>query len=147
MSFAINLYHTGDPVNQLTKKYELIQTVEGTLKEDSSLIDPVILFDGTVADLRFCNAMYIANFKRYYLVKNIKTVRSNLVEISTHVDVLSTYADAIRNNYGIVKRNQNAHNLYLNDGFFKVYQNPHIVKYEFANGFTDHEWVLAMAGS
>lgn len=147
MSFEIKLFHNGSPKNQMTKTLADETTVEGTLKDGTSLIDPTILFHGTIAALRFANYMYIDDFKRFYFIKNITSVRNGLVELEAHVDVISTYADAIKANYGIVKRNQNANNILLNDGFFKVYQNPHIVTKVFPQGFTTQEFVLAMAGS
>ena len=77
---------------------------------------------------------------------NIRSIRNGLVEFSCHVDVLSSFATDIRNNIGVVKRQENKWNLYLNDGSFKVYQNPNVLTKAFPSGFTTQELVLAVAG-
>lgn len=153
MSFNILMCFNKAPDNQLVKKVgddvTVLETLTGELKEGASLIDPVILIDGTVASFGKSNYMMIERFGRSYYIKNIRSVRSNLIEISAHVDVLNSFATEIVENVAIIKRNQypDKMNLYMNDGFFKIQQNPHVVMYEFPNGFTTQEFVLAMAGS
>ena len=49
--------------------------------------------------------------------------------------------------FAIVKRQENRWNLYLDDGSFKVYQNPMVLTKAFPQGFTTQEFVLAVAGS
>ena len=61
--------------------------------------------------------------------------------------MLSTYADSIIELSGIIKRQENNWNLYLNDGSFKIYQNPIVQVKSFPNGFTEQEFVLSIAGS
>lgn len=150
MSFDITLGYSKSPKIQLTKEIVEIATYTGTLKEETSLIDPVVLvYVDLLSEVRKSNYMIIPQFGRKYFITNITVVRDNLVAFECHVDVLSTYEDSIRNQTGIVKRSEqtNMQNLYLNDGFFKVYQNPHVIEYEFPLGFTEYEFVLAMAGS
>ena len=91
--------------------------------------------------------MTILTFGRSYFVNNITSVRNGVFEISAHVDVLSSFKTQIRGNAAIIRRQENKWNLYLNDGVFKVYQNPMVLTKEFPNGFSAPEFVLAVAGN
>lgn len=147
MSFDIKLQVNKSEPNKLDKKIENISTLSGTLKSETSIIDPVILLNCDINDVVNCNYVSIPVFNRSYFVNNIRSVRKDLVEFSCHVDVLSTYKDEIRNNTAIIKRQEKKWNLYLNDGVFKVYQNPNVLTKAFPSGFTTQELVLAVAGS
>ena len=124
MSFNITLQINTSEKNKLDKEITDIATVSGVLKEDTSIIDPVIKIECALSDYVNCNYITIPEFGRKYFVNNIRSVRNGLVEFSCHVDVLSSFADSIRTNKAIIKRQENNWNLYLNDGTFKVYQNP-----------------------
>ena len=147
MSFDIVLMRSNSEKNRLTKDTETIMTVSGFLREGTSIIDPVIKIECDMSDVVGCNYLSIPIFGRKYFVNDIRSIRNRLFEFSCHVDVLSTYADSIRENTGIIKRQENEWNLYLNDGTFKVYQNPNVLTRAFPSGFTTQEFVLAVAGS
>ena len=131
----------------LTKVLEDVYTMTGTLKDTSSLIDPVILLDIPAGAIASCNYMHIPDFGRYYYISDMVSVRYSLTEVHAHVDVLTSWADGIRANQGIIRRQQNDWNLYLNDGSFKIYQNSAVLTRPFPTGFTTQELVLAVAGS
>ena len=147
MSFDITLQVNKSEKNKMVKSITDIITVTGELKSETSIIDPVIMINCELSDVTKCNYMTIGSFGRSYFVNNIRSIRSGLVEFSCHVDVLSSFADAIKSNSAIVRRQENKWNLYLNDGSFKVYQNPIVLTKEFPSGFSTREFVLAVAGS
>lgn len=147
MSFNIVIQNNRSEQNKLDKTLTTITTLTGTLKTETSIIDPVIIVEGALSDLKTCNYCTISEFGRSYFVNNIKSIRNNLIELTCHVDVLTTYKTAIRNNMAICKRQENNWNLYLNDGSFKVYQNPMVLTKLFPSGFTSPQFVLAVAGS
>ena len=147
MPFDIILQVNKSEKNKMIKSITDIITVSGELKSETSIIDPVIMINCELSDVTKCNYMTIGSFGRSYFVNNIRSIRSGLVEFSCHVDVLSSFADAIKSNSAIVRRQENNWNLYLNDGSFKVYQNPIVLTKEFPSGFTTREFVLAVAGS
>jgi len=147
MSFSISLMINNSPKEQLDKNTSVIQTVSGTLKEETSIIDPIIKIQGDISSFNNCNYMYIPEFNRFYFVNDLRSITYNIFEVSGHVDVLSTYKAQIRSNNAIVRRQENSWNLYLNDGSFKVYQNPNVLTRAFPSGFTRQEFVLAVAGS
>ena len=147
MAFNIVLQTSNSEPNRVTKQISDIMTVSGVLKEDTSIIDPVIKIECDLAAVTGCNYLTIPAFGRKYFVANIRSIRNGLVEFACHVDVLSSFASGIRGATAIIKRQESLWNLYLNDGSFKVYQNPNVLTKAFPSGFTTQEFVLAVAGS
>lgn len=152
MSFNIHLCKCLSPEKALTKDVTLIDNIEGTLRDESNLVDPVVIIQSDSATMADVNYVTIPRFHRSYFVKEIRFVRTHIYEITLHVDVLRSFADEIRTNSAIIKRNQFAHNIRVNDGVFTVTQDPHIVYRNFAGGSgygfqQDPEFVLAIAGS
>lgn len=147
MAFNIILQRNNSEITRVTKSVDNLLTVSGTLKEETSIIDPVIKIECDLAAVIGCNYLSIPTFGRSYFVNNISSIRNGLVEFSCHVDVLSTFADSIKTNTAIIKRQEKKWNLYLNDGSFKVYQNPTVLTKAFPSGFTTQEFILAIAGS
>ena len=147
MSFDITLQLNNSEKNKVTKSLTDIITVSGELKTGTSIIDPIIMVNCNLSDVAKCNYMTIGSFGRSYFVNNIRSIRSGLLEFSCHVDVLSSFADAIRENTAIIQKQEKEWNLYLNDGSFKIYQNPMVLTKAFPSGFTTQEFVLAVAGS
>lgn len=147
MSFDITLQLNNSEKNKVTKSLTDIMTVSGELKTGTSIIDPIIMVNCNLSDIAKCNYMTIGSFGRSYFVNNIRSIRSGLLEFSCHVDVLSSFADAIRENTAIIQKQEKEWNLYLNDGSFKIYQNPMVLTKAFPSGFTTQEFVLAVAGS
>lgn len=147
MAFEIVLQLNNSENEKVIKELTEIMTLTGTLKAETSLIDPVVIIEEDLETLSGVNYITIPAFNRSYFVRNVRSMRSGLVEFSCHVDVLSSFASAIKSNTAIIKRQENLWNLYLNDGSFKVYQNPNVLTMPFPSGFTTQEFVLAIAGS
>lgn len=147
MSFNIDLYVNSSENNRLRKSISRLTTFTGNLRSECSIIDPVITFEESLDMFAGANYMYIPNFRRYYFIRNIRSIRTDLVEVTGHCDVLMSFADGILANDAIIRRNANDWNLYLNDGSLKCYQNPMILTKAFPSGFTTQEFVLAVAGS
>ena len=137
-------------IEMVTKEISIISEMTGSLKDGTSIIDPVIIIQGTPATTQqivSSNYLYIEDFGRYYFINDISSVRTNLWEISCHVDVLQSYATQIKAQTAIIQRQKEKWNLYLNDGSFKVYQNPNVLTKPFPSGFNTMEFVLAVAGA
>lgn len=132
--------------NAVNKNITQLFDFNGTLREESSVIDPVITVTG-LTNLPSINYAYIPEFGRYYFITNIKCVRNNYFQVSMHVDVLMTYKSQILANSAIIERNEIEYDLKINDGLFKTQQNPRIAQFEFPNGFTNWDFVLAVAGN
>jgi hypothetical protein len=147
MSFSITLYSNSSENNKVDKSISRLSTFTGTLRDECSIIDPLIVFEGSLATFAGANYLYIPDFKRYYFIRDITSISNTLVEVSAHVDVLMSFATGIRANRAIIRKNANEYNLYLNDGTFKCYQNPLILTKAFPSGFSTQNFVLAVAGS
>ena len=149
MSFNIELYDNWSDSNVVTKNIELRTTLTGTLKDNTSITNPVVLVAADLIVIGGVNYVKIPSFGRYYFVNDMISVRAGLVEMHLHVDVLMSYDTGIRANTAIIEKQENANcfNLYINDGSFKVYQNPHVITKEFPTGFSTQEFVLGVAGS
>ena len=146
MSFTIDLQSTENDPRELDKTANTILSVSGTLKDNTSIIDPIIRIEANISLLSRCNYMTIEAFSSKYFITDIVSISNNIVEVHGHVDVLSTYATDIKRNNAIIKKQANSYNLYLNDDSLKVYQNPRIITKVFPNGFSTQEFLLAVAG-
>ena len=147
MAFTIKLQQNLSENNKVDKEIIDILSLSGTLRADTSIVDPIVIFEADLASLINCNYMTITSFGRSYFVRDIRSIRNGLVEITGHCDVISSFKAQIRECTGIVKRQENDWNLYLNDGSFKTYQYKSISTYKFPNGFPEsNDLVLAVAG-
>ncbi len=142
---TINLYSNSSPANYVTKSISLVTSMEGTLRSPTSIINPVITI-ARESPVGF-NYVHIPDLERYYFVTGISSEANGLIVIACHVDVLMTYASAIRSATAIIKRQENQFNLYLDDGIFKAYQNTKHKLLRFPNGFNRECFVLALAGN
>lgn len=107
MSFIVNIGVTSDPRTKVNKTFTSKHEYECQLKENCSLLDPVILVhtsESGAGNLADNNYMYISDFKRYYYITDIISVRATVVEIHGHVDVLKTYQSDIYKQKGIIER-------------------------------------------
>lgn len=147
MSFTVTLQTNSSPKNSLDKALANVLSVSGTLKEESSLVDPVILITAPLSTIAAANYVTIPAFNRSYFITDMVSIRNSLVEVHAHCDVLTTYAAAIRSNAAIIYRQENDWNLYLDDGSFQVYNNPNVLTKPFPSGFSTLEFVLAVAGA
>ena len=146
MAFDIVLQTSASEKNKVNKIITDIATVSGVLKENTSIVNPVIRIKADLANYPTCNYMTIASFGRSYFVTDIKSINGGFVEISGHCDVLSTYKTALLLNSAIINRSERNWNLYLNDGSLKTYQYPAITTQKFPTGFSQHSYILALGG-
>lgn len=142
---TIRLYRNDSAPNFVTKDISIIDELAGTLRTPASVTDPVITIQ-RASPVGF-NYFYIPDFNRYYFLKSSAATARNIVTIEGHVDVLMTYADRIRASNGIIYRQENEWNLYLDDGIFKAYQNPKHKIVKFPNRISDFSYILALAGN
>lgn len=141
----INLYRNSSPANYVDKQITEIISLEGILREPTSIIDPVVTIQKD-SPMGF-NYVHIPIFNRYYFVTGISSENNNLVAVAMHVDVLMTYKIEIMQMEAIIKRQENMYNTYLDDGIYKAYQNTKHKIIKFPNGFTDFSYILALAGN
>ena len=141
------LYENKSDMKVVTKNIETLTTLTGTLRENCSVINPVITVESINNSIAArCNYAKIAQFGRYYYVTDI-IFTGLLYEIHMHVDVLASFQTQLKQLDAVIARNETKYNLYLNDGYFKTYQNPYVSIKQFPGGFEDQYYVLSVAGS
>lgn len=142
----IDIRYSSSEANRVNKQILTLKRLEGVLRNQSNTRDPEVLIEGNIEDVAGANYMTIYSFKRNYFIMSIESVRDGLYLIRGHVDVLTTYATAIKYNSAIIHRQANNFNLYLDDGVMKVYQNPIVETYSFPNGFNNLMYVMPVVG-
>lgn len=152
MSFIIHFGQTTSAANVVNKEWGGAgHDMLGTLRDGSSLLDPVILVEANDPGFHsnLYNYCYVEKFGRYYYITDIISVNYKLWEIHCHVDVLMSYSEFIKEQTAIVARQENKYNMYLDDGVFMTYQNPKIQTKVFSveGPFETQEFVLVVAGS
>ena len=147
MSFNIRLMTNNSADNVADKDFTTVDTLTGTLREETSITNPAIRINYSGA-LQNVNYFYIPQFQRYYFVTDIKSIRNGIWEIVGHCDVLTTAfkLSCLSDCLGITKKQENKNNLFLNDGSFRVYQDPIVTTKLFPSGFNSFNYVLAVAG-
>jgi hypothetical protein len=102
-----------------------IDILSGTLREQCSIISPVITIEyPKVPDF---NYVYIEAFGRYYFVTGVVSVRYNLWEISLECDVLMTYKDKLLECEAFIDRNENTFNPLIVDRRKVIEQGQNII--------------------
>lgn len=120
MAFEIKLYQNLSEKNAIQKRIVLWGSVEGTLREETSIVNPEIMIElnqseisgGDVPDFNYA---YIQSFNRYYFVEEIVSVRQDLWRMKLHVDVLMSYRQQILQQEAVIARNEIDFNPWLID--------------------------------
>ena len=123
--------------------------INGILREDCSLTDPVITIEDFASfNPATANYCYLPSFNRYYYITNVVFITDKLFEIHMHVDVLKSFASGIRSNNAVIGRQEKkgVYNLLLQDGTYKVKANPNLEIRQFPSGFSGHHYILMVAG-
>jgi len=148
MAFSITLCENLSENNRVTKSLTTIATLSGSLKENTSIINPSILIKSAMAQITQANYFLIPAFGRAYFLRDVISRTSGLVEIQGHVDVLSSFASQIKSNRAVITAQEKDWNLYLNDGTIRTYQNPLIGTLAFPNPLSSaFHYVLLVGGS
>lgn len=108
-SFEVVFYQTDSDPRTVDKNLANSLTLQGTLRENTSVVNPVIIVEGTVPGF-LRNYAYISIFQRYYFVTDVKSVRKDLWEISLKCDVLMTFKSGILSLNTRVLRSESNHN-------------------------------------
>lgn len=120
---------------------------EGTLREESSIIEPSILLQNYIP-IRY-NYAYIPDFKRYYFINNIESVRNDLWKLELKVDPLMSFkADILSLKVVVDKQSDDSNGDEYIDDSSLISDNLMFNRvYNFSNGFNDNgEYILITAG-
>lgn len=141
----IKLYNTTSEKNRLDKTLTTVATLNGVLKSDSSIINPVIMIERN-APTGF-NYVKITDFNRYYFVNDIVVNRNKLMTISLNIDVLMSYKDEIKTQNIIIDKSTSDYDLYLRDENLKTNVKTKTDIKQFPSGLSSNgTFILITAG-
>ena len=124
-------YVNNSPKDNVDKALTLVANAEIKLLRGTSMVNPVITFQGSLPTF---NYVYLSDFDRYYYVEDITNVLDNMWSIAMHVDVLMSHKVALRNNTGLIGRQEFVYEPYLRDNMVpKTNDTKQYIK-KFTNG-------------
>lgn len=139
------LYTNVSDNNVITKNLTEYATYTGTLRNESSVITPTLFIESETPIV--ANYARIPEFDRYYYITDVTSVRNNLWQVSFRVDVLMSFAQAIKQLPVIVSNAENDSERYLNGGQWVANVKSKTDILQFSNGLnSDGEFILITAG-
>lgn len=143
---TIDVYKNSSPNNYVNKSIALVDNLNCFIKEDCDIVNPTIEVYGTNA--LNANYMWIPLFSRYYYITKVTTQNIDTLLIQGHVDVLMSFQSALLGATGIVARNENIWNGYLNDKYMRQIAYPRIQtkKFETTLKGTPRFYLIASGG-
>lgn len=147
MSFVIQFAYMNEPLNKINKSFAAVFSLEGVLKKECSIVNPVIEVE--YENPLTVNYAYIPAFSRYYYIMNTVSVKNGYWRIEMHCDVLKSFSEGILGSPAIIKKSSSNYDMLLDDQDYKCYQKPHTITKKFPQGFniSQASYVLAMLGS
>lgn len=143
----IHFYYNSSDNRCLFKKL-LDETIySGTLRNETSLIRPEITIN-SVTPIRF-NYAYIPDFKRYYYINSVKSIRNGLWELSLEIDPLMSFKGDIASLQVVVDKQAEKENgdEYIDDGSLVSQNLLFNTIINFSDGFNDSpQYILITAG-
>ena len=143
----INFYKNSSEKNKIGKFLSSMLTLNGNLRDECSITSPSILVEAnSLVDYNYC---YIPEFKRYYFISDITSVRNNLWRVSLKCDVLESFKKDILNLSCIVDKQQNqSYSNNIDDGSYINRADSFVEIANYQNGFNSSgEFILITAGA
>lgn len=133
----IILYNNASDARVLDKTLKNPTSIDGTLRENTSMIDPVINIQSDSV-IRF-NYARIPLFQRYYFINNVEVGPNGIYRLYMHVDVLMSFRGDIASWNVIIDKETltEQSDTYIDDGtyvskaipFNQVYSYSHVSKF------------------
>lgn len=141
----ITLYNNTSEKNKIGKVLTAIDTLEGSLKDSSSITNPEIVIEyNNPTGFNYC---YIDAFNRYYFVKDVIVIRNNILKLVLAVDVLESFKESILTQNVIVDKNALDYDLYLPDENLLTLVKTKTDIINFSSGLLESgEFILITAG-
>lgn len=142
----IILYITSSEKNAINKQLQSGVTLSGTLRNESSVINPSIVIQiDNPSQYNYC---YIPDFNRYYFITDIISVRNDLWRLKCNVDVLMSFQSQILNLDVIVSDNSLPDTeTYMNGDQWQTLVKTSTYVINFPSGLLDNgEYILITSG-
>lgn len=147
----ISLFTCNAERNRVNKSEFLTNrfVLDGSFRKSTSALNIEVDVQKTNLLTYKYNYMYIDEFKRWYFIDEIISVRTNLWTIHATVDVLMSFRDDIYVSPAIIDKveNESVANLYLDDGSFVMDSRKYNEIKEFPSGLNENgQYILICAG-
>ena len=143
----IIFYRNNSPKEALNKSISEVFRLSGTIKEESSVIDPVITIESVANIASSCNYAYIPEFGRYYFITDIVTTSNTLWMISMHVDVLMSFRDDIKSSLIYTRNANNYEDSNISTDVLVQSEYTTCTVENYADGFSENgQYILITAG-
>ena len=143
---TVNFYTNNSERDEIYKTLSNEITLSNVIfKDDSSIIDPVLVLSGTTQLANNINYAYIPTFGRYYFIES-KDISQQRIYLTLHSDVLESARTQLLNNYAVLDRSANHFNAYQVDGDIPMLNYSEITKTRFPSGFSSESLILTVAG-
>ena len=136
--------------NKLSKTLISVGTIEGSLRNESSISNPSILasYDGNVIQ---ANYAYISDFNRYYYINDIISIRNGIWRLELTCDVLMSFDTGIKASMALIEETEEVGtervNEYVSNESFKRLVKDKTDIVTFPSGFNDYPYfILITAG-
>lgn len=142
----VYLYNQSSDKNVLNKTLGSGTSINGTIKDESNLVNPEIILSRNVTSA--FNYLYIPAFNRYYYVTD-KILEHQRTIIQCHVDVLMSFKSSIKNCTIIAERSSSNFNMYQVDNEMGSLNYKILATKSFPNGFNNQSgsaYLLATNG-
>lgn len=142
----ITLYNNSSEPNKISKHLTPVNmALSGSLRNESEMVNPVVLIEGNISSLQNANYARIESFGRYYYITEMKSVRNNIVELHLHTDVLMSFDISAVS--GVVVEAENIGSDYLQGRQFVRLVKTKTDILNFSNGLLESgEYILITAG-
>lgn len=110
---TIELYQNKSPQNKAVKKLTSVGSVDGDMRENSSVVEPQFVF--TLTGVPTFNYFKVAAFSRSYFVTDLVSVGNSMWMVRGHCDVLSSFWNEIKECDCIIGRSSSNRNSNLID--------------------------------
>lgn len=150
----LTIYNNQSPTNYVNKKLTEAFTLIGTLRADTSVVDPdieIVYFQNMAA----YNYAYIPEFGRYYYITDWISTNNNFWIARMHVDVLMSFWNAgLSNSKCVAMRNttKKQYNLvddqmlFTADTIYSAYQFPNS-PFNYSPSVDSKSYVITLAGA
>ena len=139
----INLYNNESPANKINKSITLITALSGELRGETNVVNPIVRVYATAFPA--FNYAKIPMFDRYYYLRDVRQVRTDIWELSLESDPLMSFD--LSDVAGVLVEGKSGGSDYLEHRHFvrNVKTKTNILN--FSNGLLENgEYILITAG-
>lgn len=139
----INLYNNESPANKISKNITLITALSGELRGETNVVNPIVRVYATAFPA--FNYARIPAFDRYYYLRDVQQVRTDIWELSLESDPLMSFD--LSDVAGVLVEGKSGGSDYLEHRHFvrNVKTKTNILN--FSNGLLENgEYILITAG-